>query len=74
MPQAGRAGDVEHAGFVFEVDERNAAGGGRALAVGDDPADQDAGLVGHVGEAGDGVGAEPVEVRAGEGDGVGFRG
>ena len=32
--------DVDEAGLVLEVDERDALGGGRALAVGDHPADE----------------------------------
>src|SRR4029453_299286 len=50
VKQAGFADDVEHAGFVFEVEEGDAAGGGGALPVGDDAADEDAGLVGPAGQ------------------------
>ena len=69
-PEAGGADDVEHAGFVFEVEEGDAAGGGGALAVGDGAADEDAGAVGDVGDGGGGDGAEVVEVVAEEFDGV----
>ena len=39
LPQPRRADDVEHAGLVLEVDERDAARGRRPLPVGDDAAD-----------------------------------
>ena len=52
-PESDRADDVEHAGFVFEVEEGDAACGGGALAVGDGAADEGAGAGLDVGEDGD---------------------
>ena len=40
--------DVDHAKFIFEGDEGDAAGGAGALSAGDQAGDADAGVVGHV--------------------------
>jgi hypothetical protein len=44
VPAADGDDDVDHAGFVFEVHEGDAGGGGGALAVGDDAGDSDPGV------------------------------
>lgn len=70
LPDLGGADDVDHAGLVFEVDEHHTAGGGWALAVGDEPADPDPLTGAQGGQVGRGGGAGGGEVVADVLDGV----
>src|ERR1035438_10425206 len=45
VPHLGRADDVQHAGLVLQADEHHAAGGRRALPVGDQAGHGDLGTV-----------------------------
>jgi hypothetical protein len=57
--------DVGHAGFVFEVDEGDAGGGGGALPVGDDAGHPDPGAVVGLMEVG---GGQCVDLLGGDPD------
>src|SRR4051794_37717148 len=50
VPDGGRADHVDHAGFVFEVEEAHASGGGWFLFVGDQPGNAEVLPVASVGE------------------------
>ena len=62
--------DVDEAGLVLEVHERDALGGGRALAVGDHAADDHLGAVGHRAQRLGGQHAAAGELVAPEAGGV----
>src|SRR5690606_7383338 len=70
LPAAAGDHDVDQAGLVLEVDERDPRRGRRALAVGDHTADQHPGAVGHRAQLLRGDRAAAVEVGAQEADRV----
>lgn len=63
-PDGDWADDVDEAGFVFKVEERDAASAAGTLAVSDDAGDCDPRLVVQCGESGSGGDAALVELVA----------
>ncbi|WP_190125475.1 hypothetical protein [Streptomyces inusitatus] len=71
VPHVRRDDHVDHAGLVLDVEKHGALRGGRALAVGDEPAGQRRGAVVEEADVGGGGGSEAGEVAACVLDGVG---